>query len=151
MSTKNGKDAALEWITEKSHEATQSIMDVLLKDFRDGLSGVPPEIVRAIHNMALFNVLKVINFPARALPSHDDLDDAILNYEADVERLRQQFSHMCEELADWKGKKPATPAKRKYRRREQVKKSEKTIANTDKRESPPAEGGSGGIGLSVAN
>lgn len=90
------------WIRRQSEQTTGKLLKILVAESHGKYKDVSGEIVTAIHNMALYNLLKVINLPRHALPKTADQDVFIKDYDEYAEAVSHNLSAFCQALTEWR-------------------------------------------------
>lgn len=118
MKETNGNSKPLAWLRKRSTETTRKLLAVLCAESAVDLAEVSIGMRTVIHNIALYNVLKVVNFPRQTLLDAQDEDDCVLAYDEFADRQSRKLLAFCRALAQWRqdestGHKPARTTRRR--------------------------------------
>ena len=111
-------ETATAWFVEQSKATTARLLAALDADYQDNLKNVPRELVCAIHNRALHNVLTVVNATATANMTGDEGDnlDAYRTFlDTEIQKLAELQDTCAPCMTDTKQRKASTKATRRKR------------------------------------
>lgn len=91
-----------DWMARQIHRVVTMVVKAVVEDGRKELPGVPPEIIRNIHNIVAFHFLTVVNFPSDALPSGVDREASALAYDEFAKSLSDAYLEFCSALSNWR-------------------------------------------------
>lgn len=125
MMKKRDRELALAWIREQTDVTAGRLLAVLNGNGTEQFADVPRQLVRMIHNMALFSVLKVVNFPEGTVIDESENDHKFECYDAFANRHGRKMVEFCDALARWRPEnaQDTTTGKAKIRRRRKQKKT----------------------------
>ena len=95
-------EKVMEWIKSEGEQTTGELLNVLTNELHGKYKELPGEIVTAIHNMALYNLLKVVNLPRHAMPKTGDLDAYMRDYDDYAKAASHNLSAFCQALTEWR-------------------------------------------------
>jgi len=102
MKKTDQKMDAVEWINNQIDRITECLLKVLNAHYCEDLAGVQHEVAVGIHNVALFNVLKTVNFSLQLPQDLEQAAQCVLAYDAFANEECHKLLEFCKRLAQWR-------------------------------------------------
>lgn len=89
------------WLERKVSAAAEHILEMLGEERLGEYGDLPQELVTAIHNEVLWQVVMRTNFPVNSLAPDQDTDKELVRYLEHSKEKAHVFFSLCKHLAAW--------------------------------------------------
>ena len=90
-----------EWFFDQVNRATKKFLSVITDDARNDLDGMPDYPKRLILSNALFNAIKVVNYPVEKMTAEDNSMEFLRKYDHFADKFSGLILEMGEALQSW--------------------------------------------------
>lgn len=97
----NSNDNAEKWFVERVGRSVANLMKVVCEEAKLEMMGLPLEVARAIHNRAVFELLRMVNENSRSLRESEPQYGEFMEFISHEYKL---YVEMCLRMQEWNEK-----------------------------------------------
>ncbi|HRI87966.1 MAG TPA: hypothetical protein PK869_06870 [Candidatus Hydrogenedentes bacterium] len=97
----NSNDNAEKWFAERVGRSVANLMEAVCEEAKLEMMGLPPGVVRAIHNRAIFELLRMVNENGH---SHRDSEPQYGEFMEFISHEYKLYVEMCLRMQEWNSK-----------------------------------------------
>ncbi len=101
MSKEDVDKIFIDFVNDCSIDVGKKLLAVISEENNNRMKDTPSDLKRMIHNAAIFELLKIVNFPESVLEV-DDEELFLQGYELYADTFREIFMEMLESFRTWK-------------------------------------------------